>query len=861
MRHSLKFYFLLGWLISITVSTDAYAQTANFNREWRFAIGDHPGAEQSAFNDKGWEHVGIPHSFSMPYFMSKEFYVGYGWYRKTFNLTALELKKRLFLEFDGVFQEAEIFLNGKKIGIHVGGYIGFSVDLTSAAQQGENLLAVRVNNIWHPDVAPRAGEHTFSGGIYRNVRLVAKSAAHIAWYGVETETPDLAKNHGNTSAVSVKTEVCNQDKKSGKYKLVTEIRDAENRVVASAVSSMTVPADSTVTFSQTTTSVQSPRLWSPDSPVLYTAVSSLYKGKKLLDRTETPFGFRWVEWAADKGFFLNGKHLYLQGANVHQDHAGWGDAVTEAGMRRDVEMMKEAGFNFIRGSHYPHAPGFSRACDETGMLFLSEAPFWGIGGFKPDGYWNSSAYPVDEQYEKAFEQSALQQLEEMIRIHRNHPSIIAWSMCNEAFFSAPKAMPGVRRLLKRMVERAHSLDSTRPAAVGGVQRPLGNDRIDTIGDVAGYNGDGATLPDFINPGIPSMVSEYGSVTADRPGPYSPGWGCMSEGDAWKGRDWRSGQAVWCGFDHGSIAGSQLGKMGIVDYFRIPKRAWYWYRNFYRNVAPPAWTKEGTPSQIRLMASKTEGVKADGTDDVHLLVTILDADGHELSNSPKVTLRVVSGPGEFPTGRSITFAPDSDIRIMDGKAAIEFRSYFAGETVIEATSEGLTPSRISIRFEGAPEYVDGVSPMVENRPYTRFTNTAKGEDVLTFGRNNPTFASSSADGHIAGHAADGDAKTYWEASADDTNPYWTLDTEKGLALREVQISFPSAAVYKYKIEASADNTSWFLLSDKTANAETISTARIALKENRKARFVRISFPNAASQQTALAEVVVKGVVVD
>ena len=130
-----------------------------------------------------------------------------------------------------------------------------------------------------------------------------------------------------------------------------------------------------------------------------------------------------------------------------------------------------------------------------------------------------------------------------------------------------------------------------------------------------------------------------------------------------------------------------------------------------------------------------------------------------------------------------------------------------------------------------------------------------------GRNNPTFASSSEGNHSAGHAADGNTTTYWQAAEDDAAPEWTLDTEKGLTLREVLTTFPSAAAYQYKVEASADNTEWFLLADKTTNNETISTARITLKENRKARFVRISFPNAADRWPALSEVVVKGVVMD
>ncbi|MEG2573754.1 MAG: beta-galactosidase, partial [Bacteroides sp.] len=151
----------------------------NFNREWKYARGDFKGAEAMNFDDLAWETVGLPHSFSIPYFMSKDFYVGYGWYRKSLNLKAKELSKKIFLEFDGVFQEAEIFVNNQLVGKHEGGYTGFSVDISSAVKRGNNLIAVRVNNEWKSNRAPRAGEHVFSGGIYRNVRLVMKAPTFI----------------------------------------------------------------------------------------------------------------------------------------------------------------------------------------------------------------------------------------------------------------------------------------------------------------------------------------------------------------------------------------------------------------------------------------------------------------------------------------------------------------------------------------------------------------------------------------------------------------------------------------------------------------------------------------------------------
>jgi hypothetical protein len=253
----------------------------------------------------------------------------------------------------------------------------------------------------------------------------------------------------------------------------------------------------------------------------------------------------------------------------------------------------------------------------------------------------------------------------------------------------------MRAFLEELVNYTHTLDPTRPAAIGGAQRPVDENRIDQIGDLAGYNGDGSSLPVFQNPGVPSLVSEYGSTSAVRPGKYEPGWGDLAKDNGQAVHPWRSGQAIWCMFDHGSIAGENLGRMGIVDYYRLPKRAWYWYRNEYRRIPPPAWPQEGVPAGLKLAADKTELRSVDGTDDTLVAVTVVNKDGKPISNCPPVTLTVDRGPGEFPTGPSITFDPHSDIAIRDGQAAIEFRSYYAGRTLIRATSPGLRDATIEI----------------------------------------------------------------------------------------------------------------------------------------------------------------------
>lgn len=824
----MKRFCVLFAMIIMTAATCVAREVKNINAGWEFRLGDDGTAGE------GWLSVGLPHSFSLPYFMSKDFYVGYGWYRNNVRLTKKDVAQYVALEFDGVFQEAEVFVNGKKAGTHVGGYTGFEIDITPYAKAGDNEIKVRVNNLWKATVAPRGGEHTFSGGIYRNVRLVKKDKAHIAWYGTRITTPTLEANEGKSSTVEAEIELEGLVQARPYTIEITISRNGETISRRSAPVSPQPPCNghqSVVTIESP--AIPNPALWSPSTPHLYTLTARLYDGKKAIDETTETFGFRWFTWTKDRGFFINGKHHFFRGANVHQDQAGWGDGVTDEASRRDVRMMKECGFDMIRGSHYPHSPAFSDECDRQGMLLWQEAPFWGTGGEKKDGSWTAGAYPGNKQHEADFEKSALQQLEEMIRIHRNHPSIFVWSMSNEPFFTGWGTMEGVKRMLKLMVDKAHQLDPTRKAAVGGAQRPLGNDRIDLIGDVAGYNGDGANIADFQQPDVPSVVSEYGSTTAVRPGKYVPGWGDLARNEGYKGRPWRSGQAIWCGFDHGSIFGDALGRMGIVDYFRLPKRSWYWYRNEYAHVAPPEWPTEGTPAALQLEAimpngGKASTIKTDGTEDVQLIVTVVDADGKPLSNTPDVTLSIVSGPGELPTGRSITFSRESDIQILDGKAAIAMRAYQQGKAVVEASSKGLKPARLELTFTGGEKYRPTMA--IADRPYKRYAAEADA-NIQSFGKDNPTFATSSAEGHSAGMAADGRKDTYWTGEA------LTLDTERSISLREVILTTDCGA-NDFRMEMSNDNERFSGCMNTTE--KTSDGYRIILSIPTTCRYIRVTF---------------------
>lgn len=833
----------------------ATRSSETINRGWAFTLGDPAGAQAVDHDASTWRRVDLPHSFSEPYFLGTGFYVGHGWYRKQLDLPAGAIGRRISLEFDGVFQDAEVWVNGRKAGRHVGGYTGFGIDITPYATAGRNLVAVHVNNEWNARVAPRAGEHVFSGGIYRNVRLVITDPVHVAWYGTFVTTPQVSRER---ATVRVQTEVRN-DRAGGATKvvLVSEVFDAAGRRVAQQRSEREVPAAGTVTYDQTLPEIAAPRLWSPASPSMYKLVSRLYVAGQPVDRFETPFGIRTIRFTADRGFFLNGEHLYFRGANVHQDHAGWGDGVTDGAARRDVQMIKDAGFDFIRGSHYPHSPAFSKATDELGLLFWSEAPFWGIGGFGADGTWLSSAYPPDPADRPGFEASVLQQVEEMVRIHRNHPSIVVWSASNEPFFTVGEAMAPMREFLKREVALFHTLDPTRPVAIGGAQRG----DIDKLGDVAGYNGDGATM--FLNPGIPSVVSEYGSTMVDRPGEFAPGFGLMPETPDQKGSTapyawrypWRSGEALWAGFDHGSIASIEFGSMGFIDYFRLPKRQYHWYRKAYRGIEPPVWPVPGTPARLHLAASQATIRGTQGLDDVHLVVTVQDGAGRALSNSPDVTLTIVSGPGKFPTGRSIRFSHASPIAIRDGQAAITFRSYDAGRTVVEATSPGLKPARITVTTTGGNRFIPGRTPLAPDQPvvaYPPIARRALADDPINVTTSRPTATSDAETGHAGPLANDGQDDTAWRAAAGHGSAFWTVHLENVYKLHWLSLVLPDERGPDFVVEVSRDATRWREVAQVKGGRKTYG---IGLFEHPEpAAFLRIRFPSvSADRPAALGEV--------
>ena len=768
------------------------------NAGWKFQFGDDQRASQIEYADGEWQNIGLPHSFSLPYFRSTEFYVGTGWYRRVIVIPVDWVGKKISLEFEAAFQEAKVYVNGQAVGGHTGGFTSFNLDISHMVRTGANVLAVRVNNVWNPEVAPRAGDHLFDGGIYRNVWLSATDSLHMEYQGVRITTPRVSQH---AAIVKVQTRVTNDSRHSRRCTVLQEVINPQGVLAAEFRSVQTIGSGESRNFVQHR-DIANPDLWHPDHPHLYHVRTTIFDDDRPVDQQSAPLGFRWFKWTAEQGLFLNGRHVWIHGANVHQDHAGWASGATDAAAWRDVRMVKEAGFNFIRTSHYPHSRAFMEACDYYGVLIWSEMCFWGVGGFGPDGNWRASAYPVHEAHWSGFEKSCLDQLGEMIAMHRNHPCIIAWSMCNEVFFTNPKVFGRMKNLLRQMVRRTHQLDPSRPAGIGGAQRG----GVDKLGDIAGYNGDGATL--YLNPGFPSMVTEYGSVAATRPGPYQSDFGALQSTKF----AWRSGISIWCAFDYGTWIG-MTGEMGIIDYYRLPKRAWYWYRQHNRRIPPPRWPGPGRAARLHLVADRQVIHGTDAIEDSHIVVTVLDERGQPISDSPPVRLWIESGPGEFPTGLEIMFSTHSDICIRDGAAAIEFRSYHAGESVIRASSPGLEPAFLHITTTGEPVFVPGRTPRVANRPYLRspepnqksYMTDASG--LINLALNRPTEASSSKPGHAPRFVNDGNQATFWQAARNNPGQWCQVDLEGGYTISEVKVTFPDKDVPRHDILISADGQSW------------------------------------------------------
>ncbi len=500
-----------------------------FDAGWLFFRGDSPGAEKPGFSDAAWRALDLPHDWSIedlqqrseaagkivpgsgtpvqvgpydaelsPGKASTGWVVGgTGWYRKHFTAPKLPSATRVEIIFDGVYMNAEVWLNGVLLGNHAYGYTGFSFDLTPHLKlSGDNVLAVRVRN-------EGKNSRWYSGsGIYRHVRLAVTRDVRVPLWGVQVTTPDVSKE---SAMVKVVTRIENHGGSNEIISLHLRLFDPEGSELGAREGQDSVEKDGKTEVALAI-ALTEPTLWSPRSPKLYRAEVQVFSGETVLDTVSVPFGVRSIHVDAARGLRINGEPIKLKGGCLHHDNGILGAAAIDRAEERRVELMKRHGFNAIRTSHNPPSPAFLDACDRLGMLVIDEAfDMWTVAK-------NS------EDYHLYFEQNSDRDLEAMLRRDGNHPSVIFWSIGNEIPERAETA--GVE-IAERLVATVKRLDSTRPvtAAICAFWEKPGLTWADSPPafaslDVGGYNyqwreyePDHASFPERVMMGTESFASE------------------------------------------------------------------------------------------------------------------------------------------------------------------------------------------------------------------------------------------------------------------------------------------------------------------------------------------------------------------
>jgi beta-galactosidase len=443
----------------------------NFDAGWRFFKGEAAGAGEAGFDDAHWTTLRLPHDWAIdgpfdphlnPHTGALPIF-GTGWYRKRFTLPENAKGRQFEVQFDGAMSNATVWLNGHELGHRPYGYISFAFDLTPYLNFGskENVLAVRLepedhSSRWYP-----------GAGIYRNVWLAVTGPVHVAHWGTYVTTPAITNEK---AAVSVRTEIANQSGQEAKITLETLVVDAVGRTVAKTANDATIPAGGSQTVAAGLT-IARPQRWDIDRPYLYTVVSEVMDGQRVVDRYTTPLGIRTVVFDAKKGFLLNGRHVKLQGVCDHHDLGALGAAVNRRATERHLEILRGAGVNAIRTSHNPPSPELLELCDRMGFVVMDEAfDMWRVP-------------KVSNGYAKYFNEWSERDARDFVRRDRNHPSVIMWSIGNEV---PEQARPEGGAMAKRLTGLFHQEDPSRPTTSafnnpdGAIQNHLG-ENVDLFG--------------------------------------------------------------------------------------------------------------------------------------------------------------------------------------------------------------------------------------------------------------------------------------------------------------------------------------------------------------------------------------------
>lgn len=632
----------------------------NFGEGWRFHLGDVENAQIAELNDADWRLLDVPHDWSIEGEFSKDnpstpgggaLPGGIGWYRKTFSMPELDKGKSAFIDFDGVYMNSDVWINGQHLGHRPYGYISFRYELTPFLKfGGKNVIAVRVDNSQQPN------SRWYSGcGIYRNVWLTTTAPVHVDHWGTYITTPEISSE---AAQVVVASTVRNSSAEEKEVTLTTVICDPRGKKIATAEQKHLLAAGATTTATQQLTAVK-PQLWSVRQPALYKAITRIEYNGALRDDCETTFGIRSFSFDAEKGFILNGEQLKLLGVCEHHDLGCLGSAVNTRALERQLEILKAMGCNAIRTSHNPPAPELLDLCDRMGFIVMDEA--FDMWKMKKTAYDYSLYY--DEWHER--------DLSDFIRRDRNHPSVFIWSIGNEILEQWHESGIAMAQELAGIVRK---LDPTRPIT-SGCNDPQPKNFIIQSGalDLIGFNYHQQDFEAFPQnfPGQKFIASETGSAIAtrgaydmpsdsvriwpsrwDRPEKYNDdytcsaydncrvGWGSTHE-ETWrliKKHDYLAGMFYWTGFDYlGEPTPywwpARSSYFGIVDLAGFPKDAYWFYQSEWMDTPTlhvfPHWNwSEGDTVDVwaytnfdeveLFLNGQSQGLKKKGVDDLDLM---------------------------------------------------------------------------------------------------------------------------------------------------------------------------------------------------------------------------------------------------
>jgi len=555
---------------------------------------------QSPFDDSAWEIVDLPHDWAvgLPFVLERELVwhggkpigraypeTSIGWYRKKFDIPAGDLGKRICIEFDGVYRNAMIFVNGHYLGTNFSGYAPAAFDVSDFVNYGaSNLITVRA------DATSEEGWFYEGAGIYRHVWLTKTAPVHILRWGNYVQS----QVKGNQAVLQIATEVSNESAEAAVCRVHATVMDANGKTVASAASLPgSVEPDGITTFSMKTM-IDSPMLWSLEAPHLYRLKTIVEMKGHATDQDETNFGVRTARFDADKGFLLNGKPIKIKGTCNHQDHAGVGSALPDRLQAYRIERLKEMGSNAYRTAHNPPTAELLDVCDRLGMLVLDETRMFSSS---PEG---------------------LSELERMVRRDRNHPSVVIWSIANEERQQGTERGARIGTTMKRLIRK---LDPSRP--ITAAMNASWGQGLSTVVDVQGFNYKESDIDAFrakfpkqplLGTETASTVSTRGIYADDRVKGYvsaydvnKPKWGATAE-EWWTfydAREWLAGGFAWTGFDYrGEPTPYHLpcisSHFGIMDTCGFPKDNYFYYKTWWSGEPMlhlfPHWNWAGKEGQ-------------------------------------------------------------------------------------------------------------------------------------------------------------------------------------------------------------------------------------------------------------------------